>query len=51
MTPPPGDRTSLSWRITAMLNPEIVALILSIVVVAIGVLVAFVALIPRSSGA
>jgi len=34
-----------------MLNPEIVALILSIVVVAIGVLVAFVALIPRSSGA
>jgi hypothetical protein len=51
MTPPPGDRTSLSWRITAMLSPEIVALALTIVVVVLAVLGIVVVVLPRPSAA
>lgn len=51
MTPPPGDRTSLGWRITAMLSPEIVALALTIVVIALVVLAIAVVVLPRPSAA
>jgi hypothetical protein len=49
MTPPPDDRTSLGWRITAMLSPEIVALGLSIVVVVLVLLGIVVVVLPRLS--
>ncbi len=51
MTPsPPGDRQSVRWRITAMISPELVALILVVIVVAVAVAV-IVAMLPHTSGA
>ena len=38
MTPSPDERTTLRWRIAAILTPEIIALSLTIVVVAMVVL-------------
>lgn len=48
MTPPPGDRTSLRWRITAMLSPEVVALILTVAVLVIVAIAVFLTLVPGS---
>lgn len=49
MIPPPGDRTSVSWRLTAMLSPEIVALALTIVVIMLVVVGFVVVVLPRPS--
>jgi membrane glycosyltransferase len=51
VTPPSGDRTSLSWRFTAWLSPEILALILVVVVVVLGGLAIVAVVLPHPSAA
>jgi hypothetical protein len=49
VTPPSGDRTSLSWRFTAWLSPEILALILVVVVVVVGGIAIVAVVLPHPS--
>jgi hypothetical protein len=51
VTPPTGDRTSLSWRFTAWLSPEILALILVVVLVVVAGLGLVVVVLPHPSAA